>query len=191
MEKQKPWADRSLFEELYYEKNLTMQKIADRWGCSANTVSEWRKKHNLPEKDHSVYHDYEWHDEELLRELYLEQRKSTIEIADMLGCSASTVRDHLNRNGIETRSRSEAFRKLHPSICTNSDGYIYAADSNNGDLVYLHRLLAVSEYGLEKIADKDIHHKNSIPWDNRPDNIEVISKRDHGSIHSNEYWSGA
>jgi 5-methylcytosine-specific restriction endonuclease McrA len=43
--------------------------------------------------------------EEWLREQYVERGKSTYEIADMADCGADTVLRHLNKHGIETRTR--------------------------------------------------------------------------------------
>jgi len=53
-----------------------------------------------------------------------------------------------------------------------------------GENVPHHRLLAVAEYGLDEIAGKDIHHKNNIPWDNRPENIKPMSPSEHRSHHA-------
>jgi hypothetical protein len=49
--------------------------------------------------------------------------------------------------------------------------------------VYVHRLLAVSEYGLDAVTDSEVHHSNQIPWDNRPSNIEVKTPADHAQEH--------
>ena len=50
--------------------------------------------------------------------------------------------------------------------------------------VSIHRLLAVSEYGFDTVANKEIHHKNGIKWDNRPNNIEPLTTREHRQVHA-------
>lgn len=51
--------------------------------------------------------------------------------------------------------------------------------------VRVSRLLAVAEHGFDAVGPGvDIHHKNGIPWDNRPANIEVIDKGEHAALHS-------
>lgn len=56
--------------------------------------------------------------------------------------------------------------------------------------VYVHRLLAVSEYGYESVKDKSVHHRNGIVWDNRPENIEVMSPEEHAKLHSPDMLKG-
>jgi len=53
-----------------------------------------------------------------------------------------------------------------------------------GKGVLVHRLLAVSEYGYEKVCNNVVHHKNEVKWDNRPDNIEVMSRTVHAKLHA-------
>jgi len=53
-----------------------------------------------------------------------------------------------------------------------------------GKGVLVHRLLAVAEYGYENVCDNVIHHKNGIRWDNRPDNIEVMTRSEHSKLHA-------
>ena len=47
----------------------------------------------------------------------------------------------------------------------------------------VHRLLAVSEWGLDAIRGREVHHKNEIPWDNRPENLELVTREEHGEKH--------
>jgi hypothetical protein len=68
----------------------------------------------------------------------------------------------------------------------DEEGYEYFGSKWEGknEELKLHRLLAVAEYGFDKVAGKVVHHKNGIPWDNRADNIEVLTRSEHGKIHS-------
>jgi hypothetical protein len=56
--------------------------------------------------------------------------------------------------------------------------------------VYNHRLLAVALWGFDAVADKEIHHKNGIPWDNRPSNLSLVSSSEHQRIEWGADWSG-
>jgi len=48
----------------------------------------------------------------------------------------------------------------------------------------VHRLLAVAEFGTEAVKDQHVHHKNEIPWDNRPENLELLTPAEHASHHN-------
>lgn len=132
---------------------------------------------------------YPWRDEQLMREMYVDEEMSMNEIADELGCAQSTVRNWLNRHGIETRSIKEALDityGAHAKYTVDNRGYpIWWCDSSTKKSgMQVHRLLAVAEYGYDVVAGADVHHENGVRWDNRPSNIEVIPTRgEHSSKH--------
>ena len=137
-------------------------------------------------------------DKQRLRELFVNDGLKKDEIAAELDSNYNTVDRHLRYYGlddeissferhIKRRSRDNeviSFRTLGEY----SSGAYEIWDPNKSDCepasqVLHHRLLAVAEYGFEAVVDKQVHHKNGIPWDNRPDNIEPISQRDHIRKH--------
>jgi len=112
---------------------------------------------------------------ERLREMYIDERRSPKEIAEELGVHFSTVYRRLDRHGIERAPKMK--------FNTVGDGYEEARDPE-GERVYIHRLIAVAEYGFDAVAGNDIHHKTGIPWDNRLSNVEPIGHGDHTGLHS-------
>jgi len=129
-----------------------------------------------------TYDETPWQDEDLLRRLYVDEGRSTYDIADEFGCSYQTVNNWLEKYGIERRS-SNAGKPVH--FTQNEDGYeVWIHDMPDGRAyVYVHRLLAVAEYGFDAVGDRDVHHRNSHPWDNRPENIKLLSHADHTRHH--------
>jgi len=116
-----------------------------------------------------------WKDEKRLRELHQDRGLSGAQMAPILGCSSATVLRWLDRFGIFTPVE---FRT------TPDKGY---EKWRNGDSsLYHHRLLAVAEYGFDAVVGKRIHHKNDIPWDNRPENIIPLSRSEHQQEHTKE-----
>lgn len=127
-------------------------------------------------------------DKNLLRELYVERRLSAVEIAERLGCAKRTVYRWLDEHGIDTRSPSEAakLRKLRePPHFRTHKGYEQVVSAVDGEqnTALIHRLVAVSEHGFGGVSGKQVHHSNNIPWDNRPENLELVDIDEHARIH--------
>lgn len=122
-------------------------------------------------------------EEQKLRELYHEKEMTQAEIAEQENVTPETVGNWMKKCGIETRSKREATLKQYdPPELYLVNGYEAFAGDNKK--VYHHRLLAVAEYGYNAVINNDVHHKNEIPWDNRPDNIDVLSRASHAKVHS-------
>lgn len=140
--------------------------------------------------------DQPWRDEELLRELYLDRKWSMEKIGRAFDCSSGTVDYWIKKFGIETRPLPEAMLNTgtvnRANFGTKQSGYeVWNAYVRGEGIVSVrvHRLLAVAEYGFEAVCGKVVHHKNRIPWDNRPDNIEVMRRAEHG-LHHHSKWAG-
>ena len=139
--------------------------------------------------------DKPWQDRETLRELYVEKRMSSIKIAEHFDddITDAGIRYWIDKHGIEKRSRSEAAqtrwhkRPLRP-YTDSTNGYERIEDKYDGgdDRVSVHRLLAVAKFGIDAMKDKVVHHRNNIPWDNRPDNLELMTISEHVEHHHRE-----
>src|SRR3990167_4979851 len=51
--------------------------------------------------------------------------------------------------------------------------------------VYEHRLVAMETLGRPLRTDEHVHHRNGDKADNRPENIEVLTRQAHGLKHGN------
>jgi len=131
---------------------------------------------------------------DVLNRLYWEEGLSQRKVAKRLDCSRETVRRHMIKHGIEPgeKDRCERISNTqtldHATYFTRGDGYCYWEDNATGETerVYVHRLVAVAEFGFDAVAGNDVHHRNSISWDNRPSNLRVMSRSDHASNHAND-----
>lgn len=194
MKQEKPWTDKQLMVDLR-QQGLTYAEIAEKLGCSDATACKWMKKHRAEERyadlDVDVPDEKPWRDEELLRKLYVDEKLTTNDISILFDCSNNTVCHWLEETGIGTRNQSDSMKYAlghHPRevpLSMHSKGYMrwnYSDQEGNKASVFVHRLLAVAEYGFEAVVGNDVHHKNGIQWDNRPSNIELLDHAEHSSV---------
>lgn len=74
---------------------------------------------------------------------------------------------------IDNRGYAMEYAKGHPM-------------SNRQGWVPQHRLIASEMLGRALLPTEHVHHKNGCKTDNRPENLEVLDKRDHLSLHASE-----
>lgn len=86
--------------------------------------------------------------------------------------------------GFEGRGHP-AWVEYVPFKTHHRDNYEFWEHQSMEDMhhVFVHRLLAVASHGLEALQGKEVHHKNGIKWDNRPENIELLSPEQHRKRH--------
>jgi len=175
-----PWRDKTTLEQLYNQKGMTQAEIGERFGVAQKTISRWLDRHDIKPP---------WRDEQKMRRLYEDKHLSATEIAQEFDTTPSNINKWLHKHGVETRDRQEAARrailKKAPKQHTTRRGYEYVASKINDerDHIRIHRLIAVAEYGFDVVAENIIHHKNGIPWDNRPENLEPMSVAEHTRLH--------
>lgn len=130
-----------------------------------------------------------WRDAETLSELYHDDGLSIREVAEELDCSKFTVNNWMEKLGVDRRDRIEAVTRAvrrRPAVFrTDERGYEVwrTEDDGHNRKVKVHRLLAVAEHGVEALDGTVVHHKNEIPWDNRPENLELMTAEEHIREH--------
>lgn len=177
MNKDTPWRDRETFKRMYYDDSLTLDDIADLLGCSTWTVNSWVHRHGLKKRQANFD---EWKDPDRLHALYWGDGLSSGEIAERAGCTQPTVIRWMQEFEIPRRYTE----KKYGDLSTTEDGYVYYNGKN--EQVWIHQLLAIANghdphdvFG----GETNCHHKNGVPWDNRPENIELLSIADHTREH--------
>jgi len=177
------WKDEAWLREQYINQDLKSTEIAEQVGVHRSTVSNVLREFGI--RDEKVESETPWRSKKLLERLYVEEQRTTIEIANRLGCSNETISYWLRKHDISTRMSL-------PHFHTNAYGYEYIRHTVNGELaqVPVHRLVAVATGVLDADKLKDssvvVHHRNNISWDNRPKNLEAMDSREHSSIHNSK-----
>jgi len=139
------------------------------------------------------HEDAPWRDEETLREEYVHKQRTTYELAEEWGCNASTVNSWVRKYGLDKYSQLPKFtlgsRKDEElpdgkrNLSATREQLFHRDERGSLNRIYHHRLLAVAEWGLDAIRGKDVHHQNGIRWDNRPDNLELLTRAEHRREH--------
>lgn len=130
-------------------------------------------------------------DKDVLYRLYHEEGLSQKEIAERLDVAQKTISNWMRKHEIERRDvagTKKTPRRKTVNFRVDEKGYEVwtpTVGTQTPDIP-VHQLLAVAEYGLESLKEKDVHHKNNIRWDNRPDNIELLDPSTHISLHAKE-----
>ena len=125
-------------------------------------------------------------DAERLRRLYWGEGLSMDQVAERLGTEKDRIDYWMGVHDIDTR-RAYAEQDF-ASLRVDKDGYRRWRVYHDGDYhgVAVHRLAAVAEYGFSRVAGRDVHHKNGVPWDNRPANLEPMDPSEHRRLHGVE-----
>lgn len=180
-----PYKDGELLNKLYNDKDMTIPEIADELDCSPYSVHKYGKRNNIGIESRGLPDDHGVNDEELLRELHYERGMSVVAIANELDVSRATVKKRFKEFGIE-RQYKRGPKNPDAPIRTDEDGYERINIKNS---VRVHRLVALLDNPAEDVFngyDTQIHHKNGIPWDNRPENLEVVTASKHNQLHQDE-----
>lgn len=184
------WADEERLRKLYVEDRMTTYEIAEKFDVNDTTISRALDRNGIQSRSggSGLEPNQPWHDEDTLRELYVEEKLTAEEIGERLGCSQATVLLNMRECGIPRRHNLPHFK-------TREDGYevIRHKIGDTTHIVRVHRLVAVANGELEPSEfcdwDKVVHHKKPIPWLNTHGNLEAMDRGEHQTMHMLEYHS--
>ncbi|ERG95993.1 helix-turn-helix domain-containing protein, partial [Haloquadratum walsbyi] len=104
--------DEAWLREQYCNREKSAYDIADELNLVQGTVRNWMEKHGIEIRSAAESRTdgnlEPLKNEEWLREQYCQKRKTTYEIADEVGVVSATVRNWMERHGIERRSNAKS-----------------------------------------------------------------------------------
>jgi len=178
------YQDESWLRNQYIDKRLSCSEIASKTDVSSETIRRWLDKNGIAIRTDGIENsERRWKNQDVIRELYVEKELPASEIAAQLGCDQRTVNRWVKKHGFETRPANHIQSKPDIKIGPEYSGYIKIRDGYDGSAVALHRLVAVSKYGIDAVKENVVHHKNGVEFDNRPCNLELMSRGEHTKTH--------
>lgn len=106
-ERQNVSHDRKELAELYYDKGFTIPEIAVIEGLTSGAMASVFQELGLSkERTPRKPEENPWSNEELIRQLYVDEKMSIEEVADKLDCHRSTIREWLRKHDIDIRESS-------------------------------------------------------------------------------------
>ena len=172
--------DKETLEELYLHQELTMKEIAQMYDVAVGTVFNYIKKYEIPE-----------------RKKFTERTRKKM-ISSHIGIPSVRKGVKLQDETKRKISKAQKGKYKNPSEFgghkkKRADGYIkvYVPDhplATKDGYVMEHILVMEKSIGRYITRDEVVHHKNKIRDDNRLENLQLMTFKEHASYHSKERW---
>lgn len=161
-----------------YEAGLTIAEVGDKYNIPGRTIHSWLVKVGIPRRRGGIPKGTHFSEERRKRLNPRKGWKMTDEQKQKLSEARRCTFNGLNGYGHtkpQNRGYVQAYCPLHPKA--HSDGY-----------VMLHTVVMEQHIGRYLIDDEVVHHINHDRTDNRIENLMLMKKREHMSMHMKERY---
>lgn len=127
-----------------------------------------------------------WRSKEVMQKLY-EECDTQKEMAEELDTTEYTISKWIREHSITSHTpKNGVYFREH-----KQDGH-FQINIRDGPVVPEHALSTLAK-GADPhrvfADDTHVHHKNCCSYDNRPENVMVVTVEEHQKIHQNEEWA--
>lgn len=155
----------------YYSKGYSMRDIGDMFGCSASKVHKYLHLYNIKTRPKG-----------LTTELSKKKFSKSVEGRPSPRKNVKLTEETKRKLSIAKTKKGIGHKK------TRQDGYIavYFPDhpkSNKDGYIMEHDLIMECYIGRWLKDEEVVHHKNKIRNDNRIENLELMTFREHARLH--------
>lgn len=100
-------------------------------------------------------------------------------------------KEHLER--LNSNQKGENNRHWNGGETKTQNGYVYLLNrehprSGRFGYVFQHIVVMEAHIGRFLVKGEVVHHKNGIRHDNRLENLALMTRKEHQSMHKSEYW---
>ena len=166
--------DETLLRHLYIDQEMAINKISTMLNVSVGKVFNYIKKYNIDTR----------------KSLTEKQKKAISEgnkgrVSPMKGKHKSA--EAIEKVAEANRLKGSGHRKKR------ADGYIALyypkhPRSNKDGYIMEHQYIMEQHIGRMLKDDEVVHHKNHIRNDNRLENLQLMTFKEHASLHMKERW---
>ena len=167
--------------ELYEKQQLPMHEVAERLGVSVGSVYNYAKKYNIKSRP-PMTDDVKKRLSEKMKGRPSPNRGRKLSAETKRKISESRKRQYANK----TRFGGHRKRRKDGYICVYCPDHAFATK----DGYVMEHILVMEEHIKRHLnADEVVHHKNKIRDDNRIENLELMTFKEHCSLHMKERWA--
>lgn len=169
--------DEAALRSMYIEQDMTVSMIASMVGFSVHPIRARLKKLGIAKhKQHTRVRA----DRVEMQRMFLEEGLTVRQIAERIGCGHTAISDHIKKYGLTGLKGAKTRLIL-------ADGYVLVSILDaNGSVKYIpeHRIVAEKGIGRGLAAVDMVHHINMKKADNRIENLAILTKTEHRTVHA-------
>ena len=172
---------REILYDLYIIRGKPMHEVAKELGIAVGTVYNYLNKYGIKTREQGEAF-------EKLRESGWKYPKSAIDKIRKAKKGRKPSEETRRKMSIADKVGGIGHKKKR------SDGYIYIyfpdhPKSTKDGFIMEHDLIMECLIGRHLRDNEVVHHKNKIKDDNRKENLQLMTKSEHATLHLKERWN--